>query len=115
MPAITTHVLDVAGGTPASGVSVTLEHRAAPDVSWTFVARGVTDAGGRATLLQSARAIAAGDYQLRFETGVYFEQKGLSAFFPEIVVSFRIDASGAHHHVPLLLSPFGYSTYRGSK
>ena len=59
--------------------------------------------------------MAAGDYRLRFDTGAYFGAKGLEAFFPEVVVSFRIDASGGHHHVPLLLSPYGYSTYRGSK
>lgn len=115
MPAITTHVLDVSGGTPASGVSVALEHRPAADAAWAPVAQAVTDASGRATLLQSEHPIGAGDYRLRFDTGAYFGGQSVSAFFPEVVVSFRIDASGGHHHVPLLLSPYGYSTYRGSK
>ncbi|MBI1873830.1 MAG: hydroxyisourate hydrolase [Acidobacteria bacterium] len=114
MPAITTHILDVSGGAPASGVTVALDHRAA-DGSWASVAEACTDANGRATLLQSEHPMAAGDYRLRFDTGAYFGRKGLEAFFPEVVVSFRIAASGGHHHVPLLLSPYGYSTYRGSK
>jgi 5-hydroxyisourate hydrolase len=97
---ITTHVLDVARGRPAAGVPVRLER------GGETLADLATDADGRARLTEDA---AAGRYRLTFDTGAY--QAG---FYPEVSVVFEITEAGEHHHVPLLLSPFGYSTYRGS-
>ena len=97
---VTTHVLDTARGRPAAGVGVTLEH------GDTVVAAGTTDADGRVGVLGPER-LEPGTYRLRFAT------TGLSDFFPEVVVAFVVDGE-AHVHVPLLLSPHGYTTYRGS-
>jgi 5-hydroxyisourate hydrolase len=114
MSAITTHILDVAQGRPAGGVVVTLEYRPA-NGEWKFLARGLTDADGRITDLLSAGAqLELGDYKLAFETGEYFSTHNIDAFYPEVAVIFTIREPGEHYHVPLLLSPFGYSTYRGS-
>ncbi|GAB3906968.1 hydroxyisourate hydrolase [Kibdelosporangium lantanae] len=103
--AVTTHVLDAAAGKPAAGVPVRLE---APGGS--LLASGETDADGRLKDLGPAE-LPAGVYRLIFDTGAYH---GPDAFYPEVVVCFRITAPGVHHHVPVLLSPFAYSTYRGS-
>ena len=112
MSAITTHVLDTARGVPAAGIPVRLEHWQGG--AWTTVGQGTTDADGRCrTLLQPSAAPDLGRYRLTFETAPYFTARGLRAFFPEVVIAFDI-AEPTHHHVPLLLSPFGYSTYRGS-
>ena len=108
MSRITTHVLDTAQGRPAAGVTVTLER--GPD--WTPVGNGRTGDDGRLADLGAAED--AGRYRLRFDTGAYFEAAGRSAFFPEVTVEFTVEHPDEHHHVPLLLSPFGYSTYRGS-
>jgi 5-hydroxyisourate hydrolase len=114
MSAITTHVLDLATGRPAAGVAVTLLARD-DDGRWAEIARGVTDADGRVRdLLPTQQPLAAGDYALRFESGAYFAAREVPTFYPEVVVSFRVADAGGHYHVPLLLSPFGYSTYRGS-
>ena len=104
MSLVTTHVLDTANGVPASGIAVRLE------TAGTLIAEGVTDSDGRVHDLGPER-LDAGVYRLTFDTGAYL---GPDAFFPEITVSFRILDPGAHHHVPVLLSPFSYSTYRGS-
>jgi 5-hydroxyisourate hydrolase len=101
---ITTHVLDTAQGRPASGVPVRLEVR--EPSGWTLVGQGATDADGRLRTLTQG-AVAAGTYRLVFDT------RARSGFFPEITIAFTVE-DGAHYHVPLLLSPFGYSTYRGS-
>lgn len=102
---ITTHVLDTAQGKPASGIPVRLELR--EPQGWTPVGDGVTDADGRLrTLVKSP--LRAGTYRLTFET------RALSAFFPEVSITFEVADASAHYHLPLLLSPFGYSTYRGS-
>jgi 5-hydroxyisourate hydrolase len=111
MSGISTHVLDTARGQPAVGVAVTLEY-AGPD-GWAELARGVTDANGRIAALL-AEPPAAGDYRLRFATGDYHRGQGLTPFYPEVTVHVRLAAAGGHYHLPLLLSPFGYSTYRGS-
>ena len=112
MSGITTHVLDTAGGRPAAGVAVTLE-RMDDDGSWTLVGSGATDSDGRLrTLLQSPPGTAT--YRLTFETEPYFTTSGTTTFFPRVVITFRAVAAEEHYHVPLLLSPFGYSTYRGS-
>lgn len=108
---ISTHVLDISAGRPAEGVLVILEQSSAG--GWTELCRGPTNADGRQTALSPA-AIAAGVYRLRFETAAYFRAKNVRAFFPEVTVAFEIDDTGRHYHVPLLLSPYGYSTYRGS-
>jgi 5-hydroxyisourate hydrolase len=101
---ITTHVLDTAQGRPASGIPVRLEMRELQ--GWTLVGQGATDADGRVKTL-GAKA-QAGTYRLVFDT------RSRSSFFPEVTVLFEVTDAGAHYHVPLLLSPFGYSTYRGS-
>jgi 5-hydroxyisourate hydrolase len=98
---LSTHVLDTATGTPAAGVPVRLEARTGEPLG-----EGVTDADGR--LGSIGGELGPGDYVLRFDTAAY-----APGFFPEVVVVFTI-ADDRHHHVPLLLSPFGYSTYRGS-
>ena len=115
MSGITTHVLDTARGLPAAGVPVVLEVRDAGG-DWREVGRGTTDADGRLKeLLPEGFAMAEGQYRLTFDTQVYFTAAGgAQAFYTEVVVSFVVRDAGAHYHVPLLLSPFGYSTYRGS-
>ncbi|MCA1826110.1 MAG: hydroxyisourate hydrolase [Myxococcales bacterium] len=101
---ITTHVLDTAQGRPASGIPVRLEIHELQ--AWTLVGRGTTDADGRLESLGAKPQ--AGTYRLIFDT------RARSSFFPEVTVMFEITDANAHYHVPLLLSPFGYSTYRGS-
>jgi len=114
MSAITTHVLDTARGCPAAGVRVTLEY-GDRDERWDVVGHGVTDANGRLrTLLPDADAPLPGVYRLRFDVRTYFEPFGVRSFFPHVVVTFEVSAGDGHYHVPLLVSPFGYTTYRGS-
>ncbi|AKF09420.1 hydroxyisourate hydrolase [Sandaracinus amylolyticus] len=108
---LSTHVLDLARGLPARGVAVTLE-RHDGGVRWTQLAEARTDDDGRVrSLLPEGVALDARTYRLRFDTGAYL---GDGAFYPEATIVFRVLDPKAHHHVPLLLSPFGYSTYRGS-
>jgi 5-hydroxyisourate hydrolase len=114
MTAITTHVLDVSRGCPAARMSVVLEARDAAG-DWREVGRGVTDLDGRVPgLVADASTIAAGVFRLTFDTGSYFRAHAQSGFYPEVRIVFEVDAKGAHYHVPLLISPFGYTTYRGS-
>ena len=114
MGAITTHVLDTARGRPAAGIPVLLERIDADD-AWQLVGRAETDADGRVRTFTAASGSApAGIYRLTFDTRAYFEAQDLSSFYPHIVVTFEIVDGNAHHHVPLLVSPFGYTTYRGS-
>lgn len=114
MNSITTHVLDTARGRPAAGVAITLEHRV-DDGAWAPMGAGVTDEDGRLrTLVPPSMRLAVGVYRLTFDTDSYFSGLGVEGFFPEAVIVFRVRDAGQHHHVPLLLSPFGYSTYRGS-
>jgi 5-hydroxyisourate hydrolase len=103
MAGITTHILDTSKGSPASGVPVSLEVERAG--GWETVGRGITDADGRLRTLTEGKALEKATYRLRFETG---------GFFPEVTITFRVDTPGEHYHVPLLLSPYGYTTYRGS-
>lgn len=110
---ISTHVLDTSSGRPAAGVSVTLEVLGASG-NWLHVALDMTDADGRVRELANARELAGKTCRLRFETGPYFAAQGLPVFFPYVEVAFVIDAARDRYHVPLLLCPFGYSTYRGS-
>lgn len=111
MSGITTHVLDTSRGAPAAGVPVLLERAA--DSGWQPVGRDTTDADGRANELHSS-APGDGRYRLIFDTGAYFRAVGDAAFYPEVTVTFVVGPGEEHYHVPLLLSPFGYSTYRGS-
>jgi 5-hydroxyisourate hydrolase len=108
---ISTHVLDTSRGRPAAGVPVTLER--AGDSGWRPVGSGTTDADGRVRGLLTS-APADGRYRLTFDTGAYFQAVGEAAFYPEVSVTFVVADGEEHYHVPLLLSPFGYSTYRGS-
>ncbi|HYW13103.1 MAG TPA: hydroxyisourate hydrolase [Longimicrobium sp.] len=109
MSSITTHVLDTSRGRPAAGVPVRLEH------AGTVIGSGATDADGRLRdLLPSDAPLAAGVYRLVFDTGAYFGAAGTEAFYPQVTIDFQVRDGAQHYHVPLLLSPFGYSTYRGS-
>ena len=103
MAGITTHVLDTAKGRPAAGVALTLL------LDDRVIFEGATDSDGRARLL-TPEAVKPGVYRLTFGTGAYNPE----GFFPEATIVFHIDDVAQHYHVPLLLSPFGYSTYRGS-
>ena len=99
-------------GQPAAGLSVTLSRRE-PDGEWKEVGEGVTDADGRIKQLTD-EPLEAGDHRLRFDTRPYFERSGLDAFYPEVTVVFCVDEPSRHLHVPLLLSAYGYTTYRGT-
>ncbi len=111
---ITTHILDLARGTPAAGVRVRLEQKTG-DGRWAVVGEGRSDADGRVkTWTGSAGELGRGTYLLRFDTAEYFAHDDRRAFFPEVQVVFEVADDTARCHVPLLLSPFGYSTYRGS-
>jgi 5-hydroxyisourate hydrolase len=108
---ISTHVLDVMRGTPAAGMEVTL-HRREPDGGWTQVAGSTTDAEGRVRNMTDEE-LEAGEYRLTFATTPYFERSGLSPFYPEVSIVVNLDDPSAHLHLPLLLSAYGYSTYKG--
>ena len=113
MSPITTHVLDTALGRPAAGVPVTLEVRGT-DLAFLELARGQTDDDGRIKDLLTDGSLEKGTYRLTFDLDEYFRKTGRDSFYPFAQVVFRVGAPGEHYHVPLLLSPFGYSTYRGS-
>jgi 5-hydroxyisourate hydrolase len=114
LSAITTHVLDISRGQPAEGIAVSLELEAA-DGSWKQIGAGLTDEDGRAKdLLPSGFALHGGVYRLVFDTESYFATLGVEGFYREVSITFTIRDPAQHYHVPLLLSPFGYSTYRGS-
>ncbi len=107
---LSSHVLDAGRGTPARGVAVRWERRT--DRDWQPVAQSVTDDDGRVSHWEGTAT--TGVHRLVFDTGDYFDAQGTTTFYPEVVVVFEITDPDAHHHVPLLLSPFAYSTYRGS-
>jgi 5-hydroxyisourate hydrolase len=110
---ITTHVLDLARGKPAQGILVNLEHE--EKGTWREIGKGRTDADGRIEdLLARGSQAPSGGYRLSFGTGEYFRAQGGATFYPSVVISFQVTAPGEHYHVPLLVSPYGYSTYRGS-
>ena len=114
MSAITTHVLDTSRGRPAAGVPVKLEVRVEGG-GWRELGSGFTDADGRIEdFLKSKRKLSRGGYRLTFDTGIYFAAQGMQGFYTEVIVTFFITEANAHYHVPLLLSPYGYTTYRGS-
>jgi 5-hydroxyisourate hydrolase len=110
---LSTHVLDTATGRPAAGLPVRLEVER--DLGWSELARGVTNADGRvAPLLPAGTALEAATYRLTFDVAAYQAARGVAGFYPYVTVVFTVRDPGQHHHVPLLLSPYGYSTYRGS-
>ena len=113
MSGITTHVLDLALGMPARGVPVKLELHA--EGGWVMLAERVTDDDGRVRdLISAGTRLTAGQFRLTFGTGAYARALGGTTFYPEIPVTFEIHDPDQSYHVPLLLSPYGYSTYRGT-
>lgn len=106
---ISTHVLDAAHGRPAAGMALRLER-----LDGTVVGNGTTDADGRCPGLTEGLTLESGGYRLRFETGDWFARTETPTFYPVVELVFEVTDPAAHHHVPLLLSPFAYSTYRGS-
>ena len=110
---ISTHVLDTSAGRPATRVHVTLE-RQTPGEVWTTVAAATTGDDGRVSSLVAGEELEPGRYRIGFDTGAYFAASGAHAFFPAVEIVFEIADADDHYHVPLLLSPFGYTTYRGS-
>lgn len=112
MSQLTTHILDTTKGKPAEGVSIILFQQ--DNVSWKQHTTGITNADGRiANLLQKDVILEPGVYKIKFETKEYFEKQGVQTFYPFVEITFTITGN-EHYHVPLLLNPFGYSTYRGS-
>ena len=114
MKGISTHILDTTNGRPASGVPVKLEARGAYE-RWRELAHGETDRDGRIqNLLPPDFSLEARVYRLCFDTGGYFALQGVETFYPQVLIIFDVRDTEQHYHVPLLLSPYGYSTYRGS-
>ena len=113
MSHITTHVLDISLGRPAANVAVILEAQSAHG-EWAEIARGATDTDGRLRDWTTANAVPAATYRLTFDTRAYFAARNIASLYPQVVIVFEVRDAQEHYHVPLLLSPFGYSTYRGS-
>jgi len=112
MSAITTHVLDISRGCPAAGLRVELLIQSGTE--WKSIGTGLTDVNGRCNALMGGTKLEAGSYRLLFNAGAYYRERNTETFYSEIPIVFEILRTEAHYHVPLLLSPFGYSTYRGS-
>ena len=113
MSGITTHVLDTSRGRPASGIDVVLEQLAGGQ--WEEIGRGRTDQDGRVrALARTPTSLTPGTYRLVFDTAAFFRALETRAFYPQVTIAFEISDVREHYHVPLLLSPYGYSTYRGS-
>ncbi len=108
---LTTHALDTATGKPAAGLPILLEHLGD---TWERIAQGTTNADGRVADLLDPGQLVRGTWRITFDTGAYFELHGVKGFYPYVTVVFEVTEPSDHHHVPLLISPFGYSTYRGS-
>jgi 5-hydroxyisourate hydrolase len=113
MSQITTHVLDVSLGRPAANVAVTLELQSFSG-AWEEAGRGSTDGDGRCRDFATAKPLQAGIYRLTFDTRTYFASRNLTALYPQVIIVFEVKDAQEHYHIPLLLSPYGYSTYRGS-
>lgn len=114
MATISTHILDVSRGAPAGGVAVSLASQNT-DESWNELAHAWTDEDGRVKpFFLVEEPLPEGTYRLVFDTEAYFSGLDIECFFPQVSINFKIDDSAQHYHVPLLLSPYGYSTYRGS-
>jgi hydroxyisourate hydrolase len=113
MSQITTHVLDTSIGKPAQGIQIVLEQPNA-DGTWSVIGKGQTNSDGRLpTLLHNDMVLEPGIYRLVFDTAPYFKAQGVKAFYPSVSIAFET-TDKSHYHVPLLLNPYGYSTYRGS-
>lgn len=113
MSQITTHILDTTLGKPAQGVSIVLEHLTT-EKKWIPLGEGKTNSDGRLPdLLSSEIKLSPGTYRLIFDTDSYFKTNGIKGFYPSVTIAFEV-VDNSHYHVPLLLNPFGYSTYRGS-
>jgi 5-hydroxyisourate hydrolase len=113
MSAITTHILDVSKGCAARGVPVALERQTG--AGWEIIGKGATDDDGRLRdLLDAETSLQTGNYRLTFDIETYFAKQQIEGFYPQVTVAFIVRDAAQHYHVPLLLSPFGYSTYRGS-
>jgi 5-hydroxyisourate hydrolase len=113
MSPITAHVLDTALGQPARGLVVRLDSQDAQG-GFQTLASAVTDSDGRVRELLAPGSLRAGTYRVTFETEAYLRAQGRPVFYPRVEVLFCVEAPDEHYHIPLLLSPFGYSTYRGS-
>jgi 5-hydroxyisourate hydrolase len=118
MSGISCHVLDTALGRPAAGVQVRLERLGGGSAdeasSWRTLGRGITSADGRVAGLEQNAPRELGRHRITFETEEYFNRTGQVVFYPRVQVQFSVESPSENYHVPLLLSPFGYSTYRGS-
>jgi hydroxyisourate hydrolase len=113
MTGITTHVLDLARGCPAADIAVTLEFER--DGEWQAIGWGRTDPDGRLrALMPAGAAVESGAYRLIFHTREYFEAGNVAVFYPTVTIAFQTEAGRRHYHVPLLLGPFGYTTYLGT-
>lgn len=110
---LSVHVLNLENGLPSPGINVTLEKNVGQD--WKPLAQATTNEQGRiAELYPAKQAFETGQYRVVFKTGEYFRKTGRETFFPEIPVIFEVKQADQHYHIPLLLSPYGFSTYRGS-
>jgi 5-hydroxyisourate hydrolase len=112
MSGITSHVLDTSRGKPAEGIAIQLERKAAGD-SWQSIKQDVTDSDGRVPNMADD-SFETGHYRISFLVDVYFQTHNVKSFYPIVNIEFIVDDANQHYHVPLLLNPFGYSTYRGS-
>jgi 5-hydroxyisourate hydrolase len=108
---ISTHILDTSRGKPAPGVLVTLESRTGDGV-WKPIGHGETNDDGRLRITEDS--VESGTYRLTFDVGTYFRERHVETFYPEAIIIFSVNDGAQHYHVPLLLSPWGYSTYRGT-
>jgi 5-hydroxyisourate hydrolase len=113
MSQITTHVLDIAAGHPADGVPLLIELQVS-GTEWKQVGRGTTDKDGRCRDLLPPASLIEGTYRITFDTQTYFASSKVKTLYPQVIVVFSVPDAGQHYHIPLLLSPFGYSTYRGT-
>jgi 5-hydroxyisourate hydrolase len=112
MSQLTTHILDTSIGMPAAGITILLYQE--QNDRWTEIARGITNPEGRIPdLLKKDILLEYGIFKIRVETKEYFDKNSIFSFYPFVEISFNV-TSKEHYHIPLLLSPFGYSTYRGS-
>jgi 5-hydroxyisourate hydrolase len=112
MSQLTTHILDTTKGKPAQGVSIVLYQQKNND--WTELAKGITNADGRIpNFLPKETLVEPGIYKMKFEVKAYFDKEGIASLYPYVEIVFDITTK-EHYHIPLLLNPFGYSTYRGS-
>lgn len=114
MSGLSTHILDTSIGRPAGGVAVSLDY-SLDGADWSPVSCETTNPDGRiASMLPPGGTLQAGYYRLTFETAAYFARRAVEGFYPRVHVVFQIVSPAEHYHVPLLINPFGYSTYRGS-